>query len=139
MNFNVDLYQGGATTARKRGAEYALRAADAAKDEALLDISRGLQEATTQAAIYNQRLTILQSRISSIIDTQNIYKQQYISLGTRTLLDLLNTEQEIHQARMERVNAIQDLQRLNIDCLYNTANLRNAFSINNYSMPGNDK
>lgn len=139
LNFNVDLYQGGATTARKRGAEYALRAADAAKDEALLDISRGLQEATTQAATYNQRLTILQSRISSIIDTQNIYKQQYISLGTRTLLDLLNTEQEIHQARMERVNAIQDLQRLNIDCLYNTANLRNAFSINNYSMLGNDK
>lgn len=133
LSFNVDLYQGGATTARKRSAEYALRAADAARDEALLSISRGLQEATTQAATYGQRLSILDNRVSSIIETQNVYRQQYISLGTRSLLDLLNTEQEIHQARMERSNTQQDYRRLQIDCLYNTANLRSAFALNNYT------
>lgn len=136
LNFNVDLYQGGATTARKRGAEYALNAADAAKDEALLKISRGLQEATSQASTYEQRLAILANRITSILETQDIYRQQYISLGTRTLLDLLNTEQEIHQARMERNNTQQDLVRLQIDCLYNTASLRSAFVINNYAAVG---
>ncbi|MDY7219981.1 TolC family outer membrane protein [Denitrificimonas sp. JX-1] len=130
LNFDVDLYQGGATVARKRGAEYALRAADAARDEALLKISRGLQEATTQAASYERRLSVLDSRIKSIIETQNIYRQQYISLGTRSLLDLLNTEQEIHQARMERKNAQLDLQRLQVECLYNTAGLRDAFALN---------
>lgn len=134
VNFSVDLYQGGATTSRKRGAEYALRAADAAKDEALLSISRGLQEATSQAATYQQRLRILDTRVTSIIETQGIYRQQYISLGTRSLLDLLNTEQEIHQARMEKRNAQQDLQRLQIDCLYNTASLRSAFALNNYAL-----
>ena len=139
LSFNVDLYQGGATTARKRGAEYALRAADAARDEALLNISRGLQEATTQAATYGQRLSILDSRVSSIIETQSVYRQQYISLGTRSLLDLLNTEQEIHQARMERSNTQQDYRRLQIDCLYNTANLRSAFALNNYTAVSNDQ
>lgn len=131
LNLNVDLYQGGATTARKRGAEYALGAADAAKDEALLSISRGLQEAKAQAGSYQQRLSILDSRINSIVETQDVYRQQYISLGTRTLLDLLNTEQEIHQARMEKSNTEQDLKRLQIDCLYNAANLRGAFALNN--------
>lgn len=139
VNFNVDLYQGGATTARKRGAEYALRAADASKDEALLDISRGLQEAVSQASTYGQRLSILDSRILSIIETQGIYRQQYISLGTRSLLDLLNTEQEIHQARMERNNTQQDLKRLQIDCLYNTASLRSAFALNGYAPMGSNQ
>lgn len=138
VSFNVDLYQGGATTARKRGAEYALRAADAAKDEALLSISRGLQEATSQAVTYEQRLSILGSRVSSIIETQSIYRQQYISLGTRSLLDLLNTEQEIYQALMERNNTQQDLKRLQIDCLYNTASLRNAFALNGYTLVGSN-
>ncbi|WP_205340796.1 TolC family outer membrane protein [Denitrificimonas caeni] len=131
LNLNVDLYQGGATTARKRGAEYALGAANAAKDEALLNISRSLQEAKAQAGTYQQRLSILDSRINSIVETQDVYRQQYISLGTRTLLDLLNTEQEIHQARMEKSNTQQDLQRLQIDCLYSAANLRGAFALNN--------
>lgn len=139
LSLNVDLYQGGATTARKRSAEYALRAADAARDEALLNIARGLQEATTQAATYAQRLVILDSRLSSIIETQSVYRQQYISLGTRSLLDLLNAEQEIHQARMERNNTQQDFKRLQIDCLYNTASLRSAFALNNYTAVSSDQ
>lgn len=139
LSFNVDLFQGGATTARKRSAEYALRAADAARDEALLGIARGLQEATTQAVTYGQRLSILDNRLSSIIETQKVYRQQYISLGTRTLLDLLNTEQEIHQARMERINTQQDNRRLQIDCLYNTANIRSVFALNNYTAVSSDQ
>lgn len=139
LSFSVDLYQGGATTARKRSAEYALRAADAAKDEALLKISRGLQEATTQAVTYEQRLLILGNQIRSIIETQGIYRQQYISLGTRSLLDLLNTEQEIHLARMEKNNTQQDLKRLQLDCLYNTANLRRAFALNEYIPVGSNQ
>lgn len=138
LNFNLNLYQGGATTSRKRGAEYALRAADAAKDEALLNVARGLQKAKTLAATYEHRLSLLQSRINSIIETQEIYRKQYISLGTRTLLDLLNTEQEIHQARMERHNTQQDLTRLQIDCLYNTAHLRSTFALNSYEPIGNE-
>lgn len=139
VNFNADLYQGGATTARKRGAEYALRAADAAKDEALLSIASGLQEAITQASTYEQRLSILDSRVSSIIQTQSIYRQQYISLGTRSLLDLLNTEQEIHQARMEKNNTQQDLKRLQIDCSYNTASLRSVFALSSDTPAGSDQ
>lgn len=138
LNFNLNLYQGGATTSRKRGAEYALRAADAAKDEALLNVARGLQKAKTLAATYDHRLKLLQSRIASIVETQEIYRKQYISLGTRTLLDLLNTEQEIHQARMERHNTQQDLSRLQIDCLYNTANLRSTFALNSFVPVGSE-
>lgn len=129
LNFNVNLYQGGATTSRKRGAEYALNAANAAKDEALLNVARSLQKAKTLAATYDHRLSLLQSRMQSIAETQEIYRKQYISLGTRSLLDLLNTEQEVHQARMEKHNTEQDLKRLQIDCLYNTASLRSTFAL----------
>lgn len=129
LNFNIDLYQGGATTARKRNAEYALRSAEADKDEIMLNVYQELQESAIKVDSHEQRSGILQSRIENIVATQEIYRQQYIALGTRTLLDLLNTEQEIHQARMEFVNNKQDLQQLNINCLYNTGSIRKTFSI----------
>ncbi len=54
---------------------------------------------------------------------------QYLSSGTRTLLDILNTEEEIHQAMFDRQNTDHDLRRLQIDCLHSTGGLRDAFII----------
>ena len=135
INMSVDLYQGGSTTARRRAAGYALQSADAMRDEVLLSIGRSLEEAQMQSRNYTTRLSVLDKRIDSIVETQKIYRQQYISLGTRSLLDLLNAEQETQQARMEHKNTIYDLQQLQLSCLYNTAGIRKAFAISN--LPAN--
>ncbi len=58
-----------------------------------------------------------------------LYGRQYLELGTRPLLDLLNAEQEIHQSRFDLVNTQADLQRLQIDCFYNSGAIRRVFGI----------
>jgi len=129
INASMDLYQGGATKARASGAAFALEAARGEREEALLRLTRSLQEAQAQASSYNVRLSTLAEQIRNVTEAQHLYRQQYISLGTRSLLDLLNTEQEIYQTQMELVNTQQDLGRLQVGCSYDTAQLRTLFAI----------
>ena len=65
-----------------------------------------------------------------------MYGQQYLELGTRPLLDLLNAEQEIHQSRFDLANTEADLRRLQVDCLYSTGALRSAYRIDQSTIQG---
>lgn len=136
LNVKMPLYQGGAITARKSAAQQALRSAEAANDAARLEVRQSLLEARDQISSLTQRLSTLDFRERSISETRDLYRQQYLELGTRPLLDLLNAEQEIHQARMDRENTAADLRRLKIDCLYNTGGLRTAFHLDNSTLQG---
>ncbi len=72
----------------------------------------------------------LESRADMMVKTRDLYREQYVELGTRTLLDLLNAEQELHESRFQIANTIHDLRRLNISCLYNTGKVRKEFGVN---------
>ena len=129
LNLEVPIYQGGAISARSRAANYALTAADSAEDAARLQARQGLGEAQAQTSGLTRRLSSLESRQTSITEARELYGRQYLELGTRPLLDLLNAEQEIHQSRFDLANTQADLRRLQIDCLYNSGALRRAFGI----------
>jgi len=136
FNVSMPIYQGGRVSAGKEGAGYALLSADAAKDTAQLLTIQKYQEAQEEAAGLMRSLTTLNSRESAIAETRDLYKQQYSVLGTRTLIDLLNAEQELHLARIEKNNTIYDLHLLKIDCLYSRGGLRNAFSLDGRQIQG---
>ena len=126
LNVNTTLFQGGAGMARRRAAEYAVQASEAARDTAVLEVSRSYREARDQTRSFTARLATLATRYDSIVDTQALYRQQYLSLGTRTLLDILNTEQEIHQSLFDQVHTRHDLRRLQVVCLHSVGGLRDA-------------
>ena len=136
LNLEVPIYQGGAISARSRAAGHALTAADAAQDTAVLLATQGLAEARAQTASLGWRLDALQQRQGSISEARVLYGQQYLDLGTRPLLDLLNAEQEIHQSRFELAGTQADLQRLQVDCLYNSGGLRRAFGLEDRPVQG---
>jgi adhesin transport system outer membrane protein len=129
LNFEVPIYQGGATGARSRAASHALTSADSAEDYAKLQARQGLAQAQAQTSGLLLRLESLERRQASISEARNLYGRQYLELGTRPLLDLLNAEQEIHQSRFDLANTQADMHRLQIDCLYNNGGLRRAFGI----------
>ncbi|MDE1198678.1 MAG: TolC family protein [Pseudomonas sp.] len=129
LNLEVPIYQGGAISARSRAASYALTAADSAEDAARLQARQGLSESQAQTSGLTRRLNSLEFRETTITEARELYGKQYLELGTRPLLDLLNAEQEIHQSRFDLANTQADLHRLQIDCLYNSGALRRAFGI----------
>ena len=136
LSLEVPIYQGGAISARSRAAGHALTAADAAQDTAVLQASQGLAEARVQTSSLAYRQAALRQRQEGIRQARVLYGQQYLDLGTRPLLDLLNAEQEIHQSRFELAGTQADLRRLQIDCLYNSGGFRRAFGLEDRLVQG---
>jgi len=136
LNVSGNLYDGGATSARREAASYGVKAAEAARETARLQALQSLTGARTLTANMNQLLASLSSRQGMMVETRDLYRRQYIELGTRTLLDLLNAEQELHQAQFDIVNTTHDLRRLNVDCLFEAGLTRTAFSFDDASVRG---
>ncbi|MGI2031676.1 TolC family outer membrane protein [Rhizobium panacihumi] len=130
LNLVGNLYEGGASAARRDAAGYALKAAEAASQAARFETGRSLNEARGQVAGLKQLLVSLASRNDMMIETRDLYREQYVQLGTRTLLDLLNAEQELHAARFDAVRTEHDLRRLDADCLFSSGLARKAFRLN---------
>jgi adhesin transport system outer membrane protein len=130
VNVSASLYNGGQTGALKRAAAYALQSAEAAISTAQYDVNRNLMEARSQIGTLGRLMGSLESRADMMVKTRDLYREQYVELGTRTLLDLLNAEQELHESRFQIANTIHDLRRLNISCLYNTGKVRKEFGVN---------
>jgi adhesin transport system outer membrane protein len=66
-------------------------------------------------------------------ETRDLYQKQFLDLGTRTLLDVLNADQELHAARFDEINTRFDLYKLNVECAYAAGRLRDAFGLSSPS------
>lgn len=138
LRFNVSssLYQGGASLAKKRSADYVLQALEASKDNVLIELRRSIQDAQERTRSAVRQIDILDKRVAGMTITQELYRQQYLSLGTRSLLDLLNAEEEIQQARIGMENARYDMHAVQLDCLYASSGYRDMFDISDEVVQG---
>ena len=136
ITISSDLYQGGARKAREQGAFHALQSADAALANARLETTRSLAENREQISSLRKRIDTLGQRRVNMEETGMLYRLQYFDLGTRTLLDLLNAQQELHQTRFDEVNAEHDMRRLNTECLYSSGSLRDAYDLTGMVVQG---
>ncbi|SHE75872.1 outer membrane protein, adhesin transport system [Lampropedia hyalina DSM 16112] len=136
LNFSVPLYEGGGLQASSRSAAHALTAAEAATRQARLAASQSFEDAREQSQGYAQRTAVLNTRIGNIDQTRELYRQQYLDMGTRSLLDLLNAEQEFHSAYFDQVNNLYDLRRQQIACLHDSGRLREVFELEGAELSG---
>src|SRR5690606_32837976 len=101
LSVRGSLYEGGGISARARAGASAVEAAEERVQAERLAALDDLQSYREQIAGLKRRLGVLQQRVSSITETRDLYWEQYLALGTRNALDLLNAEQEIGQSREE--------------------------------------
>jgi adhesin transport system outer membrane protein len=100
-------YQGGALAGQVRAAQHAVDAARLNVASARLDGSDAARGYLEQALGARNRLDKLGERKTSIEETRDLYNEQY-KLGTRSILDLLNAEQEYYQAALDEETAKHD-------------------------------
>lgn len=129
LNFGMPWYAGGALQARERAAAYEVEAAEASLAQERLEARQGLEQASVQIREQVQRAGVLGERARSMEVTRDLYREQYLHLGSRSLLDLLNAEQEVHEAAADRIDNEHDIQALAVDCLYHAGLLRGAFGL----------
>jgi adhesin transport system outer membrane protein len=137
LNLSSVLYQGGALDAQVRAAVAAEEAARMRVEAARLDAgdqARGFRE---QAIGAKARLGVLADRWRTIVEVRDLYREQY-TLGTRSILDLLNAEQEIYQAAAEEEAVRHDLWQSRIGFIGATGQARSFFGLNDTTVQGMD-
>lgn len=136
LRVSSNVFAGGITKARARSAAYELDSAKAATRRVRNESSQRLAEARQQIESLSQVVATLTSRQTNMRETGRLYRIQYLEMGTRTLVDLLNAEQELQQVRFEAVNVAQNLRSLQIDCLFLSGRVRDAFHLSGTTVRG---
>jgi adhesin transport system outer membrane protein len=104
---NYNLFRGGSDSALKRQAAESLNASKDLRDKACRDVRQTLEIAYNDTQRIAEQLRYLNAHQLSTEKARDAYRKQF-DIGQRTLLDLLDTENELFQARRAYVIAVYD-------------------------------
>jgi adhesin transport system outer membrane protein len=102
LNLRYNLYQGGANQARIKKDAYLIQEAKQRRDVTRRKVIKSVELAWNAMESANKRANYLEKYVTATIKTRDAYDQQF-KIGERTLLDLLNTENEILTAHSEDI------------------------------------
>lgn len=105
---NYNLFNGGADRAAVRESAERLNLARDLRDRSCRDLRQTLSIAFNDVRRLQEQLRFLDQHQLSIAKAREAYRRQF-DLGQRTLLDLLDTENEYFQARRAYVNGLHDM------------------------------
>lgn len=105
---NWNLYNGGADQARVRQQVNLVNQAADQRDRACRDARQVTAIAHNDTRKLAEQLTLLDRNTLAIEKARDAYRQQF-DIGQRSLLDLLNAENEVYTARRAHANAEFDL------------------------------
>ena len=125
---NYNLYRGGSDSARAKLATAKLESAFDLRDKACRDIWQTGQIAFNDSIRLGNQLKLLSQHELSTSKAKQAYQQQF-DIGQRTLLDLLDTENELYQARRALSNAEFDLQLAEVRVLATSGTLLSALKL----------
>jgi hypothetical protein len=103
-----NLYNGGSDRARIRQAADIVNQAADLRDKACRDTRQGAAIAFNDTRKFAEQLESLDRNVLAIEKARDAYRQQF-DIGQRSLLDLLNAENELFTARRAYANAQADL------------------------------
>lgn len=106
MSWN--LYNGGSDQARARQLANLVNQAADQRDKACRDVRQTASIAHNDIQKLKDQLTALDRNVLAIEKARDAYRQQF-DIGQRSLLDLLNSENELYTAKRAYVNAEADL------------------------------
>jgi adhesin transport system outer membrane protein len=105
---NWNLYNGGSDQARVRQFADLLNQAQDLRDKACRDVRQTAAIAQNDIGKLKDQLAALDRNVLSIEKARDAYRQQF-DIGQRSLLDLLNSENELYTAKRAYANAEHDL------------------------------
>ena len=103
-----NLFNGGSDFARERQYASLLTQAENLRDKACVDTRQSVSIAFNDVHRLNEQLGYLDRNVVAIQKARDAYRQQF-DIGQRSLLDLLNSENELYTARRSYVLAEEDL------------------------------
>lgn len=131
LNLDVqsDLLKGGALGARVRAAGNTLAAAQARVEAVDLEGSIEERALLRSLAAGKQKRALLHHQIALLSETRDLYRSQYLDLGTRQLSELLDNEEEYYTRKAELVQLRAELFRSQLQCARRSGHLRSTLEL----------
>jgi adhesin transport system outer membrane protein len=104
LRFKYNLFSGGKDAAYTKESAYKINEAKALNMNAHREVQEGFILSWNAFELLNEQKKYIQIHVEAAKDTQADYKEQF-KVGQRTLLDLLDTENELYQARRDFLEA----------------------------------
>lgn len=101
---NWNLFDGGADRARVREQTQLLAQAQDSRDKVCRDVAQNAAIAHNDVSKLREQIRLLQANTDAIERARTAYRQQF-DIGQRSLLDLLNAENEAYTAQRSLANA----------------------------------
>ena len=108
LRMNYNLFNGGSDAARSRQFRERKNVTLDQREKVCRDVRQTLSIAFNETLRLNDQLSFIGVQVSLLEKTRAAYRDQS-NIGQRTLLDLLNTQNEYFDARRTQVNADVDL------------------------------
>jgi adhesin transport system outer membrane protein len=105
LRLRTNLFRGGTDLARVREAQARIDEAIAGLQRARNDIERDLRQAWEGLVASRERMPALESHAGVSVQVVQAYRQQF-AIGQRSLLDVLNAENELYTARGNALNGL---------------------------------
>lgn len=136
--FNFNLYKGGGDLASQRQFAQRLNQARDLRDKSCRDLRQTLSIAHNDIARLNEQLGYLNDHRNAIAKARVAYRQQF-DIGQRTLLDLLDIQNEYFQSHRSYTSASYDLLIARARTLSGMGRLLTALQISRNDMPMADE
>jgi adhesin transport system outer membrane protein len=108
VRVNYNLFNGGSDMARSRQYRERKNIALDQREKACRDMRQTVSIAFNETLRLNDQLSFIGVQVNLVEKTRTAYRDQF-NIGQRTLLDLLNTQNEFFDSRRSQVNADIDL------------------------------
>lgn len=107
LRVTYNLYNGGADKARRKSTAYLLEQARDIRNNTHRQVIESLRLSWTAFQTIKGQMPYLEMHVKAATDTRTAYQKQF-NIGKRTLLDLLNTENEVIESKRALINANYD-------------------------------
>ncbi len=128
LRMRYNLYNGGSDAANAESFAYQLNKAKDLRERAYRNVEEGLRLSWSALDLTLQQKEFLSDHVDSASQTVIAYEKQY-RIGKRTLLDLLNTENELFEARKDYLDAKYAEQYAKYRVMNATGQLLNALRV----------
>lgn len=107
LRLRYNLYNGGSDNARKKQTAYLIEEAKQIRSTTKRQVEEGMRLSWNAYEYTQKQLSFLTTYSDSVVSTREAYRKQF-NIGKRSLLDLLNTENELLEAKSNYLNASYD-------------------------------
>lgn len=138
MNINVEtsLFEGGAIRARINQAQNRLRSAEAALETEERNMRLDDRRLDRQIASLREKQAMLARQIQLQAETRDLYRSQYIDLGSRQITDLLDAEETLYDRQIELIEVKFELQEYLVQCAERSGTLRGVLNLTQSQLYG---